>query len=379
MPGLLSNRNEDITITRKLADGTSMTIKSPNGSQMEMSGLLGKMIEGPVNTMSSRQGYQGGGLIGGAYHGPTHDNVPISANPGEFVMNVPASQNPQFRPVIEQMNQWGRKQLAMGGYTNSVMPMGYNQGGAVAPHQVPGQLIGTIDQQTWSSLDEAGKLELMKTFGIDVATGQTISGPVQSGIIGSPDSVPSQAYVEAQPQNNAQQYPPQVVLDPSSTDKGEFDRMDQLVRNGIYTIQQDRAGRAIYQLSDTGRAHNVRSQGSGVVNRGVNTDTLQPRPNQHGYSGVSADPVMDNFLANLGTEGGRGSINEAPGARADVAQFGQAGSAPTHTPSGSKIRYRAGEQYNVATKEQAMQFVAAGIVAKGAMFVLPDGTTGRAM
>ena len=114
MDGLFTKAGEDLTITRKLGDGTTMTIKSPNGSRLEMSGLLSRMVDGPVTSQSSNEGYQGGGMIGGNYYGPTHDNVPINANPGEFVLNVPASQNPQFKPVIEQMNNWGRQQLANG-------------------------------------------------------------------------------------------------------------------------------------------------------------------------------------------------------------------------------------------------------------------------
>ena len=111
MPGLLDKMGDDITITRKLANGTSVTVKSPKGAQTDMAGMLSGMLEGPVTTSSSNKGYQGGGLIGGPYVGPTADNVPINANPGEFVLNVPASQNPEFRPIIEEMNNWGRDQL----------------------------------------------------------------------------------------------------------------------------------------------------------------------------------------------------------------------------------------------------------------------------
>ena len=38
---------------------------------------------------------------------PTADNVTARLTPGEFVLNRPAAQNPQFRPMIEQMNNWG--------------------------------------------------------------------------------------------------------------------------------------------------------------------------------------------------------------------------------------------------------------------------------
>ena len=156
MDGLFTKAGEDLTITRKLGDGTTMTIKSPNGSRLEMSGLLSRMVDGPVTSQSSNEGYQGGGMIGGNYYGPTHDNVPINANPGEFVLNVPASQNPQFKPVIEQMNNWGRQQLANGGYTGeqphelygSYGPAnagGHTDSSGVYPGQQPHELYGSYE------------------------------------------------------------------------------------------------------------------------------------------------------------------------------------------------------------------------------------------
>ena len=125
MPGLLSKKGEDLTITRKLPDGTTMTVKSPNGSMMEMSGLLGRMVEGPVNAQSSMMGYEGGGMIGGRYMGPVEDNVPISANPGEYVVNVPATM--KYGGLLEQINNEGRQMLARGGYDAGDMVRGRNR------------------------------------------------------------------------------------------------------------------------------------------------------------------------------------------------------------------------------------------------------------
>ena len=130
MNGLLSKSGEDLTITRKLEDGTSMTVKSPNGSSMNLQGLLDKMVEGPVTQQSSAQGYNGGGVIGGPYIGPTEDNVPISANPGEYVVNVPATE--KYKPLLEQINQEGRMMLEEGGYIDQAKPMGYNIGGWIS-------------------------------------------------------------------------------------------------------------------------------------------------------------------------------------------------------------------------------------------------------
>lgn len=183
--------------------------------------------------------------------------------------------------------------------------------------------------------------------------------------------------IDARPLSNptvnrgGQQYPQQVVLDPQQSAKEDFKRMNTLVMRGIYNIKQDRAGRAIYSLTDRGSSHNVRATGSGVENRGVDTSNLQPRDNYHGYSGVSADPVMDNYIANLTRKGGgRGSSVEAPGAREDYHRYGGVTTAPTVTPEGSRIKYQSGAETYVDSKKQAEQFIKFGIVAKGHVFII---------
>ena len=324
MPGLLDRRNEDVTITRKMGNGSSVTYKSPEGSQVDMDGILGGMIDGYTPT-------------------PVSDNKQINVTPGEFVVNYPAAQ--KYKPLLEQINNEGRQALAMGGWTHG--KKGYAEGGGV--------FDGYANYSQQDFVNEAQPQ--------DIQGGSAAPG----------------GHALMQDPNAPQQYPPQVVLDPNSNDKAEFDRMDQLVRNDIYTIQRDRAGRAIYQLTDLGNSHNVRAQGSG---RTTNMSQGQPqgRDNYNQFSGISADPVGDNQLAQLQSQGlvGRGNAVEAPGARADVYEYGQAGSAPSVTPEGTRIQYSAGQSYNVASQEQASQFVAAGIVAVGAQFVLPDGTTGVA-
>ena len=168
------------------------------------------------------------------------------------------------------------------------------------------------------------------------------------------------------------------MLNPGSSDKAEFDRMNTLANQGIYTVSQDRGGRAIYTLADLGNAHNVRAQGSGVTNPGVDTSARQPVDNFHPYSGVSEDPVLDNYVAGLGTEGGRGDVVEQPGAREDYNTFGPTTGAPAVTPEGRTIKYIAGQVYQVETKAQAMQWIAEGIVAPGAKFMTADGIEGVA-
>ena len=110
MPGLLNKRDEDLTITRKMADGSSVTYKSPQGSQVDMGGILGGMIQGHAPS-------------------PVADNVQINATPGEFVVNQPAAQ--KYQPLLEKINQEGRVMLEQGGYVDKAKPMGYANGGLV--------------------------------------------------------------------------------------------------------------------------------------------------------------------------------------------------------------------------------------------------------
>lgn len=111
MPGLLDNRNEDVTMTRKLGNGASVTYKSPQGSQMDFNGLLGGMVDGHAPS-------------------PVADNRQISVTPGEFVVNQPAAQ--KYKPLLEQINQEGRRALAQGGWVGEAKPMGYANGGQVS-------------------------------------------------------------------------------------------------------------------------------------------------------------------------------------------------------------------------------------------------------
>ena len=115
-----------------------------------------------------------------------------------------------------------------------------------------------------------------------------------------------------------------------------------------------------------------------MLNPGLDTSSLHPRDNFHPYSGVSEDPVLDNYVAGLGTEGGRGDVVERPGEREDYNKFGPTTPAPTVTPGGDVIKYVAGQVYQVETKEQAMQWISEGIVAPGAKFITADGIEGEA-
>ena len=364
--GMLSKSSEELTITRKAADGSSVTIKSPSGSSMDIGGMLSNAIDQP--RQMNQGGYssyyhmnQGGGMpqqrsqqqIQGQ-GSPVADDVPTMLTEGEFVMNVPATQ--MYRPLLEEMNQKGREMLAQGGWIDEVKPQGLKEG-------------GEVDESPWAGFANYSQRDFLNE-----------ANNAGAGVAPAGAEFPGLEDLEGQ------QYPEQVVLDPKSSPVDDFERMNTLVTNGIYKIQQDRAGRAIYQLTDLGNAHNVRAQGSGVNNPGVDTQGRTNPQDYQPYSGVSADPVADNAQAQLDKRinayndqgSGRGGVLEAPGARQDANDYGQATGAPSVTPEGSLIRFKAGQRYTVATKAQASQFVAEGVVAVGAEFITNDGTIGVA-
>ena len=95
MRGLLDKMNEETTVTRKLENGTTVTIKSPKGAQTDMNGILGGQVNGPD-------------------HGPVADNVTAKLTPGEYVINRPAAQ--KYKGLLEQINNEGRMMLAEGGH-----------------------------------------------------------------------------------------------------------------------------------------------------------------------------------------------------------------------------------------------------------------------
>ena len=107
MRGILDKMDEDISITRKLGNGSSVTYKSPKGSQIDMSGILGGMVQGIAPT-------------------PVADNKQINVTPGEFVVNQPAAQ--KYKGILERINNEGRQMLAQGGWTGK---KNYFDGGSI--------------------------------------------------------------------------------------------------------------------------------------------------------------------------------------------------------------------------------------------------------
>ena len=88
--GLLDKSGQDMKITIKKPNGASVTYHSPQGSQMDMMGVLGGMVEGPDM-------------------GPTADNVTARLTPGEFVVNHPAAM--KYGGMLRQINDEGKQML----------------------------------------------------------------------------------------------------------------------------------------------------------------------------------------------------------------------------------------------------------------------------
>ena len=107
--GLLDKTDQDMKITIKKPNGASVTYHSPEGSQVEMMGILGGMVEGPDM-------------------GPTADNVMARLTPGEFVVNRPAAM--KYGGVLRQINDEGKQMLHANGYAGGGM-VGYQTGGMV--------------------------------------------------------------------------------------------------------------------------------------------------------------------------------------------------------------------------------------------------------
>ena len=342
-----TRKDQDITITKKLEDGSSMTYKSPNGSQTDMESILGGMVEGYSPT-------------------PVADNVPANLTAGEFVINQPAAQ--KYKPLLEKINQEGRIMLQQGGYIAQAKPMGYAEGGMVTGPRggqfrknAAGQWIAVLGNQEFPVDDPSINEWLNSRYG----------SPDQRGSImdANPFSNPSG-------NEGPQQYPEQVVLDPSTGDKDEFDRMDQLVRNGIYAINRDRGGRAIYTRTNLGSAHNTRAEGSGSPSQSWSPETASYAQDNVRIPESSHTPI-DLLKQHMAAAGNR-EMPEWSGAKEDVMKYGVTGNAPRFTPEGSRIKYKSGQSYRVTDKAQAEQFVAAGIVAIGAKFITNDNIEGVA-
>ena len=118
--GIMSDIHKDITVSMKGRDGSTVTYKSPTGSSMDMSGILGGMVNGFAPT-------------------PVADNRQINVTPGEFVVNQPAAQ--KYKGILTKINNEGRQMLAQGGWTGK---KNYADGGQI--HTTPDELYNQLQE-----------------------------------------------------------------------------------------------------------------------------------------------------------------------------------------------------------------------------------------
>ena len=81
-----------------------------------------------------------GGLINGFAPTPVADNKQINVTPGEYVVNVPATQ--KYKGLLEMINNEGKQMLAAGGWTGN--QMGYANGGMI--HTTPDELYNALQE-----------------------------------------------------------------------------------------------------------------------------------------------------------------------------------------------------------------------------------------
>ena len=96
--GILQNmKDKDVAITIKEDNGNTITVKSPTGNAMDMSGILGGYVNGKSPT-------------------PVADDKTIRVTSGEYVVNQPATA--KYGGLLEMINNEGREMLQAQGYAN---------------------------------------------------------------------------------------------------------------------------------------------------------------------------------------------------------------------------------------------------------------------
>ena len=196
--GLLDKMDEDVTITRKMSNGASVTYKSPEGSQMDMNGILGGMVEGYTPT-------------------PVSDNKMIAVTPGEYVVNFPAAQ--KYKGMLEMINDEGKQMLAMGGWTE-----GYAEGGSTWDRQA--FIRRLLEDVKPGSKDEE---MLLKRLGIDPMTRKAMGGMVEGYQVGgmvSEDIINTALSQSGQSRYHYNLYGPsattQAVIEQLTTDPNQY-------------------------------------------------------------------------------------------------------------------------------------------------------------
>ena len=141
---------------------------------------------------------------------------------------------------------------------------------------------------------------------------------------------------------------------------------------GRSTEQEQFGDRAAWQAEQQ-RLHDAEQADAQA--RGGHITGQFPTRTESQYQAEVDQLVRDRYNAEAQAAGGRIREEAEAAAREDALRRASETAA---RETNVEFQYRAGEQYNAPSKQVAHQWVSAGIVAPGAIFVLPSGVTGRA-
>ena len=407
-------RNNDITFTMKSDGGETMTYKSPKG-MMPNIGILG-------------------GLVGGPDRGPTADNVQARLTPGEFVVNRPAAM--KYGGMLEAINNEGRMMLHSAGYAGGGM-VGYQTGGSVATYTdengttyviKDGQLInprtGGVDVIATYKWKQAGSpVDQTPQSTNPGLANQPPSGdpyrPVDRGRSGQVGVAPYEALAQLperlSPNTNAPeselmryykkvvdegsgtwfwQKDPQKVREAQFQQNVEYTDLDNATINqaGQWSPEMLRgldAGKMAEMLRNPNLPEWMRSQLESQYQQ--HQDLQLKQANRLGGGGDDLghfDPTRqaglyaDRRIAE-GIAAGERDVAADLTDREDLGTVGatnlaQSVTLPGTVGSATSFQYGPGSRTPVTSKEEASRLVARGVVAKGAIFVLPNGVEGVA-
>lgn len=360
------------------------------------------------------------------------DTVDTKLTPGEFVVNAEAMENPENAAMVEAINNEGRMIQAMrGGGLVSRGAMYYNKGGETWDRQR--FIRETLERIKPGTKDEA---ILLKKLGIDPKTYKQEGGVVEY------DGASLDEWVNYLESGEADtRYDIQAILgDPNApkelkdaaariaVETGIYDTLDlhtKRIIDGTYTrdagVDTGVADQSANLVSGPLGSRTPRGGYTANVGQELQDEVLVPvgadkYQNDPRYTRVSDDGSYRRYRLNPQALEAFTQFNQdtamdpAAGQEAQYAQnqaliaqqdrdrerayqlftedtaLGEHVSDPqldlaaetARREQNPEFRYLAGETYNAQSKEEALSWVTAGIVAKGAIFVLPDGTRGRA-
>ncbi len=413
MKGLLDRDDLDVSTTIKSEDGSTISIKSPKGSKMELSGLLG-------NAMMGRQNFNTGGMINRPSPTPVADNHQINVTGGEFVVNQPAAQ--KYHPLLEKMNNEGKQMLAQGGWTNP--QKGYAYGGKTnastwtSSNGVIYYVVnGLLQDQNGNRAPREAWKEWVGQCKPDVVV-------IDSGILGNK---PDTKILPQQPASITQQPDTAGISAPGhrgarvSAVKGS-DQYAQLSANPNYQVIQDNGYLVEFGLkqstTDTIYNQNILAEDQAYANPEFNKqigqykfyedlakndiqafkDKLRTDPNavkfakeglgwndqqvaqaMHGTENtdVSANIEAEDAMSSAGGPSNVDLLNRFT-AENTVADLGKQEVVQGNKNTGFTFTYVSGTTYDVQTKAEAESYVSSGQVEQGAKFRTKDGFIGEA-